>query len=166
MNPILDKLEQAGSALKNPISRRDALKVMGCTLCVLALPKLGLSQESVTPIQAVKEGELTENGSYNLVTVDGKSALVYASDQPLENSVQWGALWLVAFSRYCTHRGAKLEEPSGGTMHCPRHGQDFEVTTGNPVGEKDKTRTPLEQYALEVRSDQTVWIIGIARAVE
>jgi nitrite reductase/ring-hydroxylating ferredoxin subunit len=152
--------------LETPLPRRDALKLLGCTLCAFALPEIAFAQESVTPTQAVKQGDLTQAGDYALVTVDEKSAIVYAANEQVENSLEWNGLWLVAFARYCTHRGTKLEVPLDNIMHCPRHGQDFDASTGVPVGEKDKTRKPLLQYALGTKDDGSVWIVGVARSVE
>jgi nitrite reductase/ring-hydroxylating ferredoxin subunit len=151
--------------LETPLPRRDALKVIGCTLCSLALAKVSFAQDTVTATQVMNSAELVQAGDYTLVTVDEKSAIVYAASEQVENSLEWRGVWLVAFTRYCTHRGAKLEVPLDGIMHCPRHGQDFEASTGVPVGEKDKTRKPLLQYALETRADGTVWISGVARSV-
>jgi nitrite reductase/ring-hydroxylating ferredoxin subunit len=54
----------------------------------------------------------------------------------------------------CTHRGCKL---SGGTLkengivHCPCHGSDFDVKTGNVV--KGPAKTPEPVYQVKVEKD-------------
>jgi Rieske Fe-S protein len=149
--------------LETPMTRRDAVKLVGCLVCAGAFSALAQDEEeevAITPTQVVLEGELANAEEYKLVTLGERDAIVYASATEIPGSLQWGNVWLVAFSRYCTHKGTKIEEPVDGIMHCPKHGQDYDATTGAPVGPKEKTKKPLKAYALEVK-DNNVWITGV-----
>jgi Rieske Fe-S protein len=148
------------------MDRREALQFLGCLACAAALPSLVEAQTSFDPFQVVLAGELNVSGQYKLFKIGRKPIIVYASDTEVENSLKWGSVWLVAYSRSCTHRGTKIREPNdAGIMHCPDHRQDFDTKTGVPVGSIHKTKKPLEQFGLELRSDQTVWLTQVVRSV-
>ncbi len=108
--------------------------------------------------------EVTANAQYKRVTVNGTAVIVYASSTQLAGSVQRGSVWLVAFSRVCTHQGTPIGDPVNGIMTCPNHKQQFTASTGTPTGTAGKTSTPLAQYSLQVAADNTVWATGILRA--
>ena len=69
-------------------------------------------------------------------------------------------LYLLTFSRVCTHQGTTIDAPANGLMNCPNHGQDFDVKTGNPTGSANKTSTPLPSFPLEIRNTNEVWLGG------
>jgi Rieske Fe-S protein len=73
--------------------------------------------------------------------------------------VNWGSVYLVAFSRACTHKGTVIDALVNGIMNCSNHGQDFDAATGKPTGTANKTSAGLTQYPLEVRADGTVWAV-------
>jgi Rieske Fe-S protein len=157
--------------LETVMNRREALKFLGCLACAAALPSLletslVEAQTAFEPFQVVAQGELTTSGQYNLSKMGRKPIIVYASDTEIENSLKWDSVWLVAYSRACTHRGATIREPNdAGVMHCPEHRQDFDTKTGEPVGPVHRAKKPLEQFGLELRSDQTAWLTGVVRPV-
>jgi Rieske Fe-S protein len=152
--------------LETVMNRREALQFLGCLACAAALPSLVEAQTDVAPFQVVAQGELTTSGQYNLFKIGRKPIIVYASDTEAENSLKWDSVWLVAYSRSCTHRGATIREPNdAGVMHCPEHRQDFDTKTGEPVGPIHRAKKPLEQFGLELRSDQTAWLTGVVRPV-
>ena len=162
---MADKLT---NTLEGRVDRRDFLKLMGCAACTLALSGLVEAQTttSIDPVQVVAPGELTESGQYKVFKMGRLPAIVYASDTEEQNSLAWGKVWLVAYSRRCTHQGATLREPNAaGVMHCPEHRQDFDPKTGVPVGPIHRTQIPLEQFGLEQRSDGTVWLTDVVRPV-
>jgi Rieske Fe-S protein len=156
--------------LEAVMDRREALKFLGCAACALASVSLletqVEAQTTFEPFQVAAQGELATSGQYSLFKIGRKPIIVYASDSEVENSLQWGEVWLVAYSRSCTHRGATLREPNdAGVMHCPEHRQDFDTKTGEPVGPVHRAKKPLEQFGLEQRSDQTVWLTQVVRPV-
>jgi Rieske Fe-S protein len=153
--------------LEQSMNRREALRFLGCVACVAALPSLVEAQsDTFEPFQVVAQGELTTSGQYSLFKIGRKPIIVYASDTQVENSLQWGNVWLVAYSRSCTHRWATIREPNeAGVMHCPEHRQDFDIKTGEPVGPIHRAKKPLEQFGLEQRSDQTIWLTQVVRPV-
>jgi Rieske Fe-S protein len=162
-------IDRVTNTLETVMDRREALKFLGCVACAAALPSLletSLAQTTFEPFQVAASGELTTSGQYSLFKMGRKPIIVYASDSQVENSLQWGNVWLVAYSRACTHRGTKINEPNAaGLMHCPDHRQDFDTKTGEPVGPIHRAKKPLEQFGLEQRSDQTVWLTGVVRPV-
>ncbi len=107
--------------------------------------------------------EVTADGQFKRVTVSGVPVIVYASSTQLAGGVQRGSVWIVAFSRVCTHQGTSIGNPTSGIMTCPNHGQQFTATTGTPTGSANKTSKPLAQYSLQVASDNTVYATGILR---
>lgn len=107
--------------------------------------------------------EVTANGQFKRVTVNGVPVIVYASSTQLAGGVQRGGVWIVAFSRVCTHEGTSIGNPASGIMTCPNHGQHFTATTGTPTGTPSLTSKPLAQYSLQVASDNTVYATGILR---
>ncbi len=163
-------IDKVTETLDTVMDRRDALKFLGCVACAAVLPSLleaslVEAQTTFEPFQVVASGELTTSGQYKLFKIGRNPIIVYASDTQVENSLHWGEVWLVAYSRSCTHRGTKINEPNAaGLMHCPDHRQDFDTKTGQPVGPIHKAKKPLEQFGLELR-DQTVWLTQIVRPV-
>lgn len=107
--------------------------------------------------------DLGANATFVRATVNGVPVIVYASTTQLAGGVQRGSLWIVAFSRVCTHQGTSIGNPANGIMTCPNHGQQFAATTGTPTGTANKTSKALAQYSLQVASDNTVWATGILR---
>jgi cytochrome b6-f complex iron-sulfur subunit len=147
----------------NTISRRDALRVLGCLACGLALPSVlsaCVAPSASGPAQVASASELTAADQYKLMTIHGAPSMVYASGSEVTGSVQHGPVWIVAYSRACTHRGTTIDAPSNGQLHCPNHGQDFDASTGQPVGNAGRTNVGLTQHKLEARSDGSVWFAG------
>jgi nitrite reductase/ring-hydroxylating ferredoxin subunit len=135
-------------------------------LCSWFEQSLVEAQTNFEPFQVAAQGELATSGQYSLFKIERKPIIVYASDSEVENSLKWGEVWLVAYSRSCTHRWATIREPNdAGVMHCPEHRQDFDTKTGEPVGPIHRAKKPLEQFGLEQRPDQTVWLTQVVRAV-
>jgi Rieske Fe-S protein len=163
----MKSLDRVTDTLGTVMDRREALQFLGCVACAAALPSLVQAQaDTLTPFQVVAQGELTMSGQYNLFKLGRKPIIVYASDTEVENSLKWGDVWLVAYSRACTHRWATIREPNeAGVMHCPEHRQDFDTKTGEPVGPIHRAKKPLEQFGLEQHPDQTVWLTGVVRPV-
>jgi Rieske Fe-S protein len=121
---------------------------------------------AIEPFQVASAGELGESGQYKLFKIGRTPLIVLATDTQETDSLAWGKVWLVAYSRRCTHRGTTIREPNAsGVMHCPDHRQDFDTKTGVPVGPVHRTKKPLEQFGLELRPDNTVWLINIVRSV-
>lgn len=107
--------------------------------------------------------EVTANAQFKRVTINGTPVIVYASSTQLAGGVQRGSVWIVAFSRVCTHEGTSIGNPANGIMTCPNHSQQFTASSGTPTGSAGKTSKPLAQYSLQVASDNTVWATGILR---
>jgi nitrite reductase/ring-hydroxylating ferredoxin subunit len=158
------------NTLETVMDRREALKFLGCAACALVSVSLletqVEAQTNFEPFQVAAQGELTTSGQYSLFKIERKPIIVYASDTEVENSLKWGDVWLVAYSRSCTHRQATIREPNdAGVMHCPEHRQDFDTKTGEPVGPVHRAKKPLEQFGLEQRPNQTVWLTQVVRPV-
>jgi nitrite reductase/ring-hydroxylating ferredoxin subunit len=66
---------------------------------------------------------------------------------------------LVACGDVCPHQGARLSEGDldGGTVTCPRHGSQFDVTTGART--RGPADTDIDRYALEVEQGQVVLVL-------
>jgi Rieske Fe-S protein len=161
----MNSIDKVTNTLETVMDRRGALKFLGCVACAAALPSLAEAETTVEPFQVAAQGELTQSGQYSLFKMGRTPIIVYASDTQVENSLPWGEVWLVAYSRSCTHRGATIREPNdAGVMYCPEHRQDFDTKTGEPVGPIHRAKKPLEQFGLEQR-DQTVWLTQVVRPV-
>jgi hypothetical protein len=163
-----DTASTSAEFLERNLDRRDALKTIGCLFCAALVPSIvgagsASAASTITPFQAVKAGELSKAGEYKLGNVNNLPALIYASDKSVPNSVQWGAVWLVALSRTCTHEDKLIAEPSNGDMVCTKHPQHFDPRTGIPSTAQSFTRRALTQYSLELRQGN-VWLTGVARA--
>jgi nitrite reductase/ring-hydroxylating ferredoxin subunit len=146
------------SDLETHMTRREALKTVGCLIC---MSTLGWAQEEeIIPTEAVLAGELVTAEEYKFIEVGDKKVVVYAASTEISQSLAWGAVWLVAYSRTCNHKGTIIDEPISGVMTCPKHGQEYDANTGAPVGDKQKTEKPLKAYKLELK-DNNVWITGV-----
>ncbi len=167
----MKSIDKVTNTLESVMNRREALKFLGCAACAvvsvsLLEQSLVEAQTTFEPFQVVAQGELTATGQYKLFKIGRKPIIVYASASEVENSLKVGDIWLVAYSRACTHRGATIREPNAaGVMHCPEHRQDFDTKTGEPVGSVHRAKKPLEQFGLEQRPDQTVWLTQVVRPV-
>ncbi len=146
--------------LETPMTRREALRTVGCLVCMATFTGFAQEEEAITPTQVVLEGELIKPEDYKFVTLGDKEVVVYASTTEIPMSLAWGSVWLVAYSRTCNHKGTIIDEPISGVMTCPKHGQEYDASTGAPIGEKHKTEKTLKAYKLELK-ENTVWITGI-----
>jgi nitrite reductase/ring-hydroxylating ferredoxin subunit len=145
--------------LETPMTRREALQAVGCLVCMATFTGFA-QEEEMTPTRVVLEGELLKAEDYKFVLLGDKDVVVYASATEIPQSLVWGNVWLVAYSRYCTHKGTTIDEPIDGIMTCPKHGQEYDTSTGAPIGEKHKTEKSLKAYKLELQKN-TVWITGV-----
>jgi cytochrome b6-f complex iron-sulfur subunit len=168
------------SSLEKAVDRREALRILGCFACAAVAPVVLSSCGLNTLIkgntgatdgtgtgpttngagtQLASATELTTGGQYKLVNLAGSAAVVFASATQTTGSIKRGNVYLVAFSRACTHKGTVIDAPVNGIMNCSNHGQDFDAATGKPTGTANKTSAGLKQYPLEVRTDGTVWAV-------
>jgi nitrite reductase/ring-hydroxylating ferredoxin subunit len=166
--------------LEKSVDRREALRILGCFACTAVVPAVlsscglnslikgnpadtgtagGGSGTAGAGTQLAAATDLTTDGQYKLVNLAGSAAVVYASATQTSGSVKRGSVYLVAFSRACTHKGTVIDAPVNGIMNCSNHGQDFDAGTGKPTGTANKTSVGLKQYPLEVRADGTVWAV-------
>ena len=153
-------------SLEKPLDRRDFLKVLGCIACATAFSGLieAEAQSTLEPFQVLAADELPQSGQYKLFKIGHTPIIIYASDTEVPDSLARDNVWLVAYSRRCTHRGSTLREPNAsGVMHCPDHRQDFDTKTGIPVGPVHRTNKPLTQFKLETRADNSVWLTDVVR---
>jgi nitrite reductase/ring-hydroxylating ferredoxin subunit len=73
-------------------------------------------------------------------------------------------LYLVAYSRVCPHANEIVDTPVNGKMTCViGHGQEFDGTTGQPIGTKNKTIQALAAFTLEVRNTNEIWVVAVGR---
>ena len=159
------------TTLEKSVDRREALRLLGCIACAAVVPtvlsscglnsiiKGGTGGTGGAGVQLATNSELTTGGQYKLTNIAGGAAVIYASATPVTGSVKRGSVYLVAFSRACSHKGTVVDAPANGLMHCSNHGQDFDVATGKPTGTANKTSVGLTQHPLEVRADGTVWAV-------
>lgn len=156
---------------KNRIaSRRDALRLMGGTVGVVALGTLascgpeGDTEVSpdFAPTQVATPDDLTREGDYTEAVVDGRPVMVLASAQPVAGSVVRGELYLTAFSRVCKHNGCIVDAPVGATFNCPCHGSSYSRADGSVV--QGPAVEALAQYRLRVEADGSVTATGLIRA--
>jgi cytochrome b6-f complex iron-sulfur subunit len=168
------------SSLEKSVDRREALRILGCFACAAVAPVV-LSSCGLNALikgnpadtggagsgpttagaggQLASATELTTGGQYKLVNIAGSAAVVFTSATQTTGSIKRGSVYLVAFSRACTHKGTVIDAPVNGVMNCSNHGQDFDAATGKPTGTANKTSAGLKQYPLEVRADGTVWAV-------
>lgn len=59
-----------------------------------------------------------------------------------------------AYDATCTHQGAIVAEPAGGTITCPSHGSQFGAADGSV--KKGPATTGLRAVAVRVSGDQVV----------
>ncbi|MBF6596208.1 MAG: Rieske 2Fe-2S domain-containing protein, partial [Thermaceae bacterium] len=122
---------------------------------VADLTKLSADGQFMVATVATNQG-----ANYPVVVVAASSASAL-SGAILHPSV--AGLYLLAFSRVCTHQGTTIDNPAGGLMHCSNHGQDYDLKTGNPTGSANKTTVPLAQFSLEVRNTSELWVTTVLR---
>ncbi|MBF6596475.1 MAG: Rieske 2Fe-2S domain-containing protein, partial [Thermaceae bacterium] len=142
------------------MERRELLRVLGnvgllslVAGCGELLPNASGGPGLKQAVQAGTLDQLAQNGKFLLVNVATDTstnypvvvAAVSSSTAPagaLAHPTVPG-LYLVSFSRVCTHQGTTIDSPASGLMHCPNHGQDYDLKTGNPTGTAGKTNIPL-----------------------
>lgn len=125
------------------------------------------------PVQAGTLDQLSQNGQFVLANVATDTSPSYPVVVTALSSASAPAgalahptvagLYLLAFSRVCTHQGTTIDNPAGGKMHCSNHGQDFDTKTGNPTGTANKTTVPLAQFGLEIRNSSEIWAVSVLR---
>ncbi|GIW24348.1 Rieske 2Fe-2S domain-containing protein [Meiothermus sp.] len=159
------------------MERRELLQVLASvgllpliSACSELIPNPKSGPGIKQPVQAGTLNQLSQNGQYVMATVatDTSPSYPVVVTAVSSASAPVGALahptvsglYLLAFSRVCTHQGTTIDPPAGGLMHCSNHGQDFDCKTGSPTGTANKTSTPLAQLTLEVRNTNQVWITG------
>jgi Rieske Fe-S protein len=57
----------------------------------------------------------------------------------------------MAFSATCTHRGCQVSGVSGGTINCPCHGAEFNISDGSVAG--GPATAPLSPSAVTLNGD-------------
>lgn len=159
------------------MERRELLKVLAnvglislVTACSELIPDPKSASTLKQSVQAGTLDQLAQNGKYILTSVATAQSPSYpvavmavAATSAPNGAIPHPAvagLYLVAFSRVCTHQGTTCDAPANGLMHCSNHGQDYDLKTGNPTGLAQKTNTPLSQLSLEIRNGNQVWITG------
>ncbi len=150
------------------LDRREFMQFLGCVACATAFSGFieaeAQTTTTITPFQVLGADEVLKSGEYKLFKAGKLPLIVYASDTEEPDSLALNDIWLVAYSRRCSHRGTTIREPnSSGVMHCPDHKQDFDTKTGIPVGPVHRTNKPLTQFKLELNPDNTVWLTDTVR---
>lgn len=160
------------------MKRRELLSVLGqlgllplVSACSELLPDAKSSGGKA--LFSVKVGtldQLNQNGKYLLTTVATSASPSYpvvvvavSSPSAPANSVAHptvAGLFLLAFSRVCTHQGTTIDAPANGQMYCSNHGQLYDCKTGAPTGSANKTNLPLTLYTLKILNTNEVWIPG------
>ncbi|MCP2247477.1 Rieske (2Fe-2S) protein [Lentzea aerocolonigenes] len=149
---------------ESPVSRRAAL----CGIVVaLAVPSgLVTACSSPAPSGTGSSSTPKQNGSTPTSGSTG-GALVALADVPegggaLVNSpdgkkivvARISATEVKAYDATCTHQGAMVGEPAGGTITCPAHGSQFSPADGSV--KKGPATTGLRAVAVRVQGDQVV----------
>lgn len=136
-------------------------------------PNPGGTLTLTAPAQVATIAQLTQDGQFVVTTLstnlNAKHPVIVvaaSSASALSGAIPHPSkpgLYLLAFSRVCTHQGTTIDNPAGGKMHCSNHGQDFDTKTGNPTGTANKTTVPLAQFGLEIRNSSEIWAISVLR---
>jgi cytochrome b6-f complex iron-sulfur subunit len=150
---------------ESPVSRRAAL----CGIVVaLAVPSglVTACSSSGSSGSAPTQGGSTPTGSTGSAGSAG-TALVALADVPEGGGAlvdgpggkkiviaRVSASEVKAYDATCTHQGAIVAEPSGGTITCPSHGSQFASADGKV--KKGPATTGLRAVAVRVNGDQVV----------
>ena len=147
--------------------RRETLRFIGCLLCAAAVPGVlagAQAQALSVPVKVLTASDTLASGDFKLFSLAGDPVILYAGAGQEAGSLKWGSVWLVAYSRICSHRSTvMIDPPQGQTMTCPRHHQAYDLSTGQPTGYRQVTSDPLAQYGLQLKADRSVWITGLIR---
>ena len=148
---------------ESPVSRRAAL----CGIVVaLAVPS-GLvtacsssGSSGSAPTQGGSTGSTGSTGSAGTALValadvpEGGGALVDGPGGKKIVVARISASEVKAYDATCTHQGAIVAEPAGGTITCPSHGSQFGAADGSV--KKGPATSGLRAVAVRVSGDQVV----------
>jgi cytochrome b6-f complex iron-sulfur subunit len=147
---------------ESPVSRRAAL----CGIVVaLAVPS-GLvtacssgstGSSGSAPTQGGSTGSTGSAGTALVALADvpeGGGALVDGPGGKKIVVARISASEVKAYDATCTHQGAIVAEPAGGTITCPSHGSQFGAADGSV--KKGPATTGLRAVAVRVSGDQVV----------
>ena len=144
----------------NELRRRDALKVLGCAACAVAVSTPGCTfSELYDDFEgAAVEVDLAESEFEALRAVDGMVALDVG---PVKlNLIRTSETELVAIERICPHLQEDMapvgSSPtakglySNGSLICTAHGSQFDLS-GMPIG--GPTNVGLQRFPVDFRPD-------------
>lgn len=130
-----------------------SLRSAGIGLCGLALAAIVSSCESDDRIAAPTpttgdKVDVDVTTIPELAMVGGavrKAFVPYNNSQPVI-IIRTGEETYAVFSAVCTHQGSLINIPTAGSdrMVCPRHEEEFLISTGEP--QTDTASTPLQRY--------------------
>ncbi len=130
-----------------------SLRSAGIGLCGLALTAIVSSCESDDRIVAPSPstGDKVDVDVTTIPELNTVGGAVRKAFVPNNNSqpviiIRTGEETFAVFSAVCTHQGTLINVPTNGSdrMICPRHEEEFLVSTGEP--QTDTAPTPLQRY--------------------
>jgi cytochrome b6-f complex iron-sulfur subunit len=148
---------------ESPVSRRAALCGIVVALAVPSGLVTACSSGSTgtgsgsTPTQGGSTGSAGSAGTALVALADvpeGGGALVDAPGGKKIVVARISASEVKAYDATCTHQGAIVAEPAGGTITCPSHGSQFGAADGSV--KKGPATTGLRAVAVRVSGDQVV----------
>jgi len=104
-------------------------------------------------VEALQDAETIDAGSVDDLKVDQMKLLRVGDRRIVLARTERG---YVAFDDRCTHKGGSLADGSlaCGTVQCPWHGSQFDVTTGKV--EQGPAEDPIETYDVEERDGRLI----------
>lgn len=112
-----------------PIGRRDFMKA--CTWGVAGVVIVGVAAPAMSGCSAIN-GPGNVQADYNVSSLTGDNQGMVTSGNGPEGApmliVRHSAGVFTAISMSCTHQGCTIDAPSSGTMTCPCHGAQFDMT--------------------------------------
>lgn len=133
------------------MNRRQALQTLGLGGTSLLA---ACSAPAPAPGTVVKVGTLADFaqvGAFKTFSLGQLPGLVIRTAQKVEGGLEAGGVFLLAYSRICTHLGCTVNTPEQNLIECFCHGSRFDPQTAAVL--RGPAGAPLPLIALEQRPD-------------
>lgn len=143
------------SAGEDAVTRREFARYLVLASGAFAAGTVGIA--AWASARELPEGEPTPVIAVDDIRVGDTYLFSYPGADDPAILIRLGEDEFVAFSQKCTHLGCVVFA-EGEHLECPCHEGFFDIRTGQVTS--GPPERPLEQFAVEVRDDGRVWVLG------
>ena len=125
--------ELRANGIRQLTDRRGVLKAVGLGVGVVtgAGVLAACGSPSVQPDPSAKGPAASAGGATPTSEIPVGGGTIFAASMTVVTQPKAGTL--KAFDTTCPHQGCPVNQVANGTIDCPCHGSQFDITTGNPV---------------------------------